>query len=101
MERDTTDLALEEARSILRAEQRRVVDPRLLDLNDRPVTEAALERYKEMTRLVPDEASDRVRRGAFTYDSELEGERIARGEALIRRVEPGPFEDANYFATLA
>jgi hypothetical protein len=98
---ETTDLALEKARSLLRAEQRRVIDPRLLDSTDRPVTDAALARYKEFTRVVPDEASGRLRRGAFTYDPELERKRIARGEALIRRVEPGPFEDPSYFASLA
>jgi hypothetical protein len=101
MQTHREDPALGRARSILRAEQNRALGAEAPASGEGTVTEASLARYEELTRFVPDDASDRVRRGPFTYDPGLEGERIARGEALIRRVQPGPFEDANYFAMLA
>lgn len=42
-----------------------------------------------------------VRRGIYKYERSKEADRLARAERLIARVEPGPDEDANYFAFLA
>jgi hypothetical protein len=92
---------LEKARSLLRAKQSETVAPQRRVLETEPVTQCSLEKYEELTRFVPDEGSDRVRRGAFTYEEARESDRIARGEAIIRRVAPGPFEDPTYFAMLA
>jgi hypothetical protein len=89
---------LSAARSALRARQATYVPTHSQGAD---VTAAALDAFEELTRFAPDESSDRVRRGAFTYVRELELNRIARGESLIRRVQPGPFEDPNYFALLA
>jgi hypothetical protein len=101
MEGHAPDSALEGARAALRAEQGLALTPQSVVLPGLPVTAAAIERYRELTQVVPDEGTGRVRRGAFTFEPELEAERIARGEALIRRVDPGPHEDVNYFAMLA
>jgi hypothetical protein len=42
-----------------------------------------------------------VRRGIFKFDREKETKRISRAEELIRRVDPGPFEDPTFLALLA
>jgi len=42
-----------------------------------------------------------VSRGGFTFNPEDEERRIALAEDLIRRTDPGPFEDPNYLALLA
>ena len=86
---------------MLRAEQAAALLPHFLALRGPPVTDKAIERYHALTRVVPDESTGRVRRGAFTYEPDVEADRIARGEALIHRVAPGPQEDPNYFAMLA
>lgn len=57
-------------------------------------------RRRTTYELVADEP-ERVRRGEFSFHRNTEDERIARGEALIRRVDPGPFEDPEYLARLA
>jgi hypothetical protein len=92
---------LERARAALRAEQAIAAQSQSPVPSGLSVTQEALERYRKLTEVVPDEGTGRVRRGAFTYVPERESERIARGDALIRRVDPGPHEDANYFAMLA
>lgn len=66
-----------------------------------PVTDVALASYRSLTETTPDTVPGRVRRGAFSYDAAAEAQRIERGEALIRRVDPGPFEDPRYLALLA
>jgi hypothetical protein len=101
VERRIHDQGLEEARGLLRAEQGAAWHSQSSVLPGSAVTEDAVERYRELTKTVPDEKTGRVRRGAYTYEPEIEAERIRRGEALIRRVDPGPHEDANYFAMLA
>ena len=84
---------LDVARAALRAEQGGGRGP--------DVTDEALVRFAELTRVVEDPPTGRWRRGAFTYVPEFEADRIRRGEDLIRRVQPGPAEDPNYFALLA
>ena len=42
-----------------------------------------------------------VSRDGFTFNPEEEERRIALAEDLIRRTDPGPFEDPNYLALLA
>lgn len=101
MKRYAQQTALEGARTALRAEQSPAPGTPLRSLSNLPVTEEAIERYRDLTRVVPDEGTGRVRRGAFTYEPGQEAERIARGEELIRRVDPGPYEDPGYFAMLA
>lgn len=94
--------ALEQARNFLRSEQ---VYNGLSGGQGSPatsVTEIALQRHREITQLTSDgEKPGTVRRGAFTYDQEVEEERLSHGQAIIHRVEPGPHEDPNYFALLA
>ena len=97
----TSTKSLEAARAVLRLEQSEALRGQGPALPGQPVTGKALERFRELTRTVPDGPTGRWRRGPFTYVPELEAERIARGEALIRRVDPGPHEDANFFAMLA
>jgi hypothetical protein len=89
---------LDAARSALRDRQATYI---LTWSHERDVTAASLEAFSAFHRYSRDYRSDRVRRGSFTYVKELEVERLARGEALIRRVQPGPFEDPVYFALLA
>jgi hypothetical protein len=40
-------------------------------------------------------------RGIFKFDRRQEEERLRLAEELIRRVDPGPYEDPNYLALLA
>jgi hypothetical protein len=42
-----------------------------------------------------------VSRSGYTFDPKLEERRIALAEDLIRRTDPGPFEDPNYLALMA
>ncbi len=42
-----------------------------------------------------------VSRGGFSFKRDLEEKRINLAENLIRRTDPGPFEDPNYLALLA
>lgn len=69
------------------------------DLPD--TTQQALEQLHIQRRVVPTDDPDRVRRGEFSFHRDLEQERMQRAEDLIRRIEPGPFENPGYFAYLA
>lgn len=100
MQEDFVDSVLENARTLLRAEQE-IANTKLPSSNGQLITDAALEVLGKLTRFGPTEVPHLVRRGAFRYEREREGTRIARAQALIRRVAPGPFEDPNYFAILA
>jgi hypothetical protein len=91
--------ALDEARTALRSEQLPAGIPSLKE-EPAPVTDAALARFHELTQAEFDERRERLRRGPFSYDLESERDRIALGEKIIRRVQPGPYEDPNYFALL-
>jgi hypothetical protein len=42
-----------------------------------------------------------VKRGVFKFDRKQELRRLSLGEDLLRRVDPGPYEDPNYLALLA
>jgi len=42
-----------------------------------------------------------IRRDGFTYNRKLELQRIALAKDLLRRTDPGPFEDPSYLAMLA
>lgn len=101
MQEHSEDPALNNARSLLRDEQRKNANTELPRSKEQLVTDTVLARLEELTRFVPTEAPDLVRRGAFRYDRKIEEGRIARAQALIRRVAPGPFEDPSYFAILA
>ena len=87
-------------RAILREEQSRAAGSAMPADTGPGVTEAALEFYGRITKTIAG-GDDGVRRGAFRYHADREAARIARGEAFIRRVQPGPLEDPNYFAMLA
>jgi hypothetical protein len=101
VEEHSVDPALNNARTWLRAVQLGFANIKLPISKGQLRTDAALERLEKIYRFDPTEVPNLVRRGAFRYDRELESRRIARAQALIRRVEPGPFEDPNYFAILA
>lgn len=88
---------LELARTVLRTRQRVDADR----AQDGEVTAAALKAFAAQNAFLPHKDPDRVTRGAFSFYRSLELERLARGEALIRRVRPGIFEDPSYFALLA
>lgn len=64
-------------------------------------TEQTLQFLLEQTRYESTDDPDRVRRGGFSYHRELEDKRIILAENLIRRADPGPYEDSNYLALLA
>jgi hypothetical protein len=70
-------------------------------VGEQPVTQAALKSIEELTRFIATEDPHKVRRGSFTYNRELEVKRIDRAKAIIRRTDPGPFEDPNYISLLA
>lgn len=42
-----------------------------------------------------------VRRGVFKFDRKQELRRLSLSEELLRRIDPGPYEDPNYLALLA
>jgi hypothetical protein len=56
-------------------------------------------RYRWQVAQTPD--PDTVMRGFFKFDRRQEEERLRLAEELIRRVDPGPYEDPNYLALLA
>jgi hypothetical protein len=101
MEDHFVDPALDNARTWLRAAQSVSANMKPPISKGQLRTDAALERLEETFRYDSTEVPNLVRRGAFRYDRELESRRIERAQALIRRVEPGPFEDPRYFAILA
>ncbi|HSY99642.1 MAG TPA: hypothetical protein VK788_09105 [Terriglobales bacterium] len=65
------------------------------------VTEQSLILLKVQRRLDPTSDVNTVRRGVSHFHREDEEERIRHSEELVRRVQPGPFEDPGYFAFLA
>jgi hypothetical protein len=101
MQEHSEDRALDNARALLRKCQCEYTKTEKLRSSNPLVTDIALKFLEEMTRFVPTENPRIVRRAAFRYDRELEGDRIAGAQALIRRVAPIPLEDPNYFAMLA
>ena len=96
-------LGLSQARRFLREEQARAAKGALgfpyAHLEN--VTEQSVGLLKRQRQFVPTSDPNIVRRGVFRFDREPEVERIRRSEDLVRRVEPGPFEDPGYFAFLA
>jgi hypothetical protein len=88
---------------MLRADQeaaaiRAGADPTTRPASQLDATLSALHWRKVFRRGRDDES---VRRGAATFDRRTEAQRIGLPEELIRRVEPGPFEDPIYMALLA
>jgi hypothetical protein len=68
----------------------------------RPSTLApTLSQLKKYLAFEPSPRPGCVRRGGFTYERELEKQRIALAGDLLRRTDPGPFEDPSYLAMLA
>ncbi len=94
---------LAEAREFLRKRQAQAAEgaPGFPYRRQESTTEEALAILREQRRFVPTNDPDIVRRGIFRFDRKPEEERIRRTEEFIRRVQPGPFEDPNYFALLA
>jgi hypothetical protein len=60
-----------------------------------------LARLNKYLAFEPSTLAGCVRRGGFTYDRKLEARRIALAGELLRRTDPGPFEDPSYLAMLA
>lgn len=86
------------ARKALGTRQATYVPTRPLNAD---VTAACLDSFTQVTLFAPTDDPGVVRRGAYRYYKDLELERIARGKSIIRRVQPGPFEDPAYLAILA
>jgi hypothetical protein len=93
--------ALKYARRLLRKKQREQLKTELLRMSSPSITDTVLTIITEMTRFNSTEVPHIIRRGAYRYDRETECDRIARAQALIRRVDPSALEDPNYFAILA
>jgi hypothetical protein len=94
---------LSEARRVLRGLQaKQPTRPRFGHPKPRTSTTdsalASLDRRKDFT---PTNDPKIVKRGGFKFDLEQETRRIALAEDLIRRIDPGPFEDPHYLALLA
>jgi hypothetical protein len=109
---DLSDPALARAREILRQEQASHIgdvaralhelNALLPDSATAPtVLERTLDALQWRKRLEPTDEPGVVRRGLWKFECDVEEKRIRMAEELIRRVEPGPYEDANYFALLA
>jgi hypothetical protein len=64
-------------------------------------TEATLQALHFQRQFVQTDDPKVVRRGVFKFNAVMEKERIALAEDLVRRTEPGSFEDPNYMALLA
>jgi len=97
-----SDPALASAREILRREQALHIGDAARAWATMPtVFEIALDALQWRKKFEPTDAPGVVRRGLWKFEREVEEERIRMAEELIRRVEPGPSEDANYFALLA
>jgi len=65
------------------------------------ITEMSIQCLRKQTAYISSNDPELVRRGCYKYSRIQEDQRILHAEELIRRVRPGPFEDANYFALLA
>lgn len=65
------------------------------------VLDACLARLNERRNFQPTDDPDVVVRNGIKLDRKLEECRIALAENLIRRVDPGPFEDPVYLALIA
>lgn len=63
--------------------------------------DTTLKHLHEQRACVPTDDPNVVRRGVFKYDRQQEEERMRLAEDLVRRVDPGPYEDPNYLALLA
>jgi hypothetical protein len=92
-----------QARQLLREMQAPHLIPAGADRPVRPqstlaATLAQLEKYLAFE---PSPRPGCIRRGGFTYDRKLEQRRIALARGLLRRTDPGPFEDPVYLAMLA
>lgn len=91
------------ARALLR--QRQAEHPTPVGLAQSQPREAALSStltYLNRRRnFEPTGVPGRVTRDGLLFDRNIEERRIALAEDLVRRTDPGPFEDPNYFALLA
>src|SRR4051794_147426 len=57
------------------------------------VTKEALDAYRRFTAVTTDAPPGAVRRGAYLFDRDVELGRVARGQEILRRIDPGPCED--------
>lgn len=94
---------LDRARRVLRKDQKKYALQSGSQSTRRPhsTLEPTLQALEWRKKLEPTDIPGIVRRGLWKFERELEVERIRLAEDLIRRVDPGPYEDPNYFALLA
>jgi hypothetical protein len=94
---------LMQARELLRQEQSEHPTPRgLAQLRSGESVVATTLAYLDQRRkFEPAGVPGRVKRSGLTFEREIEERRIALAEDLVRRTDPGPFEDPNYLALLA
>jgi hypothetical protein len=103
---DKTDPAREElsaARNFLRDEQERSAKETgaFQHVGHEPVTAQTLLALHAQRVFDPTSDAITVRRGPFKFERKKEEARIQNAQELVRRVDPGPFEDPNYFALIA
>lgn len=98
-----SDATLEAVRDFLREMQK--ADSTRAHLRPRPqtppVVELALQHLIEQHKWEPTDDVNTVTRGIFKFDRRQEETRMRLAEDLIRRVDPGPYEDPSYLALLA
>jgi hypothetical protein len=94
---------LSEALKILREHQKKAFEdlPDIFNRQNQNNTEQSVNCLHLQRPCVPTENPFTVRRGPFKYNRKTEEERIKRAEDIIKRIQPGPYEDPNYFALLA
>lgn len=68
---------------------------------DEPVLDSCLANLNQRRNFQPTDDPEVVERNGIRLDRKLEERRIALAENLIRRVDPGPFEDPVYLALIA
>lgn len=86
------------ARDALREHQKRWAQG-APPLSSRPVAEALERSAKRRAGLEPD--GEYLRSGVFKYPIATENERFALTDVIIRRVDPGPYEDPRFLEILA
>jgi hypothetical protein len=94
---------LSEARKFLRDMQAQHPTPAglLNDMLGRSMLDASLAELNKRRVFEPTGDSNPVFRDGMAFDPKLETQRIDLADELIRRSDPGPFEDPRYLALLA
>jgi hypothetical protein len=100
---EAPEAELSHARQVLRDYQELMgIKHGLVARGDLPSgVDLAVKALRCQRRFEPTDKPNRVTRGIFSFDLEQEERRLLLAEQLIRRVNPGPYEDLNYLALLS